>query len=413
MSSNKFKYFLFTSSVLLLLTAGFWNWIFGSSALASWRQMLIVFLYAYSIKLLKTRGDLLIYMLMIIAQLVGIFFSALNGVSLYDSIYNIFFYAAWYPFFLFARAGFAERLFSRNTQFICVYLAICAAGLYIDFNTDIFNALTVRDYDNEFLEQIGAAKRAAFIFTTSTFVMLILGGVISVLLTYRANAKTLILSGAVGAVAVLCSGSLSANIIFMLVVAGGLLRVARRSPRALLVFLAVIFTVSLFVSTESVTVQRQLDRITSNEGREESNAARIGLWQYAVDLISTFSIPEHLLGKGLGTTNNRLSGGSLYKHGESSFFQAYIELGLLGVFLRFAPFLLWLRYWRATPVTLKFYGVGFFIAVLVAPTYGYATNQMILGTILGMCAKYARTNENSTKRYRQRDAWRASPHSTI
>ena len=88
---------------------------------------------------------------------------------------------------------------------------------------------------------------------------------------------------------------------------------------------------------------------------------------------------------GLGVTNTNQNDGILIPHGESSFFQVYLEAGVLGLMMRLVPFaiFLWYALKYRCGVSVGIYISAIFITITVAPVFGPMSAQALLGTILG------------------------------
>lgn len=380
----RLKFGVFSVIFWSYLTAGLWNWFLGGGLLAGWKQGLAVVAYLLAASVIRTKADYTLFWgsLLLLALLSAN--ATLGGQGLPAIIFNDFFYFTWVPFFILAKHGFASAFVLKYRLQLLGYLLICAAGLLVELKTDYLGFLSGWDSDNAYLEKVGAAKRCAFIFTASTLVMPVLGAVF-VLYAY-ANPKPYQLYLALGGclVAVLCTGSLGAAIIFVAMAAGYFIRddfrKNKRSALKVSFTLVVILCGSILLRFDNF--QGQLERISGNDYQSESNLGRLGSWDRALDRIYAFSVREHFLGLGVGATVGKMSESAI-SHGESSFLQAYLEGGVVGALVRALPFLMFFLGGKRSGAAYG-YILGYLVNVAVAPIFGNLPSQALLGILVGL-----------------------------
>lgn len=383
------KFYSYSCVIFLMLTAGLWNWLLGKTQLAAWKQMLVLLIfYIYVLSGVKRR-DMNFVLFFIFGSLILISMGLLNNMSLKAVFLNVFFYTSWIPFYLMAAKGYASELFVKHKMSMLLFLIVSAMGLIVDIKTDYFNFLANRDYDNYFLETIDSAKRGAFIFTTSTFIMPIFGMIAGLLLHSQPynffNNLILICCCIVGTIS---SGSLAAAIMLLFV----LLAFFVESKRDMINngFIFVILISLLFFYAENIysIFDGQISRIFTNNSASESNTERLMLWRTAMQKIMNFGVLDHLFGLGLGVTNDKF-GGLTIPHGESSLFQAYLEAGILGLTFRVVPFILIFSCWKYS-LGMSSIAAGYLISIFVAPIFGNITSQILLGSIAGLLIAHSR-----------------------
>lgn len=382
--SYRFSSTLYNVTCIFLLTGGVWNWLFKGSILASWKQILIAVLHISVLFILRSKKDVRLFWSIVGIQVALVFVSIFRGLPIDSVIYNIYFYGAWLPFYFYAKYGYVNILLHRHQKALTIFIVISAIGLIVDLSSDVFNALVDREFDNDFLLEIDSAKRAAFIFTTSTLVMPIVGMLAALTLWIKYEKKSaaiIIISCTAAAVS---TATLSANIILVLLVFGIVVnRFADKSKTGWITLFGLVFVFFVLAQLQVDIFDKQLERIFTNDAKSDSNVGRLILWNAATDTIVGFNIFEHLFGLGIGVTNDRLMQSAL-SHGESSLFQSYIEGGFLGLYLRLLPFWIALRHIGKKNTVLTFPLFGYFIGICVAPIFGNAANQALMGTIAGV-----------------------------
>lgn len=370
--------------IWLLSLQGFVNSVLSGGMFSSWKQIIIVLLFLVIFVLNEEYRVTIGLIFAFILFSVFIFYGVINGLNFSSLMYNIFFYISWVPFFILGRLGLSDYFFERYKVHILFFIVFSAVGLYVDFTTDFFSFLVDKEYNNEFLELNGIAKRTAFIFNTSTTVMPIICGFAVIKMLYPIKNITLFIISLALIVSAYCSGSLSAAIGLVMCLACVFYKSDIQLINKITLVIILLFLLSLLVSSYSGG-DLQVDRILSNDSSSESNTGRLYLWSYAVNTISNFNVIELLLGKGLGVTNSNFNDSVQFMHGESSYFQSLIEIGILGTMLRLAPFYLYFVCYRANFI-LDVYMLSVLVATAVAPIFGNITLQAILGLLIGWAA---------------------------
>lgn len=397
---------LFSIFLLLLATSGLWNFIFGGTPLVAWKQIIIFLTYALIARLKKDRFSSALLYLILFVQFLLILTSSIRGVSPFVILFNIFFYTAWLPFFLWSAQGgndYFNKNYSRSTL---ILLVVSAAGLYIDLKTDYLSFLSNTGVGFDYYQDFDVAKRSAFVFVTSTLVMPIVGALAVMALTQEYSIFRLIVCIFVILIATVSTASASAFLISIFVVIGIFVNNIRLS-RVIVFLVGGVFVLLLgqgLIAKDDVLL-RQIDRIVNNKNvQNESNSGRLASWDKAANVIQKFSPIEHAVGLGLGATNDNNNASARYTHGESSFFQAYIESGVTGLFLRLLPFALIVFFALRTRNKNKFlvlsYCAAIFVAVALAPIFGNIPSQALLGFLAGSLYKSHRS-----ERYLQSSAY--------
>ena len=184
------------------------------------------------------------------------------------------------------------------------------------------------------------------------------------------------------------TGSLAA---FIMLGGAGLIMMSRLSwKQKLLAVILLGAAVEAVLAAASGSLSSQLGRVLASDGdasRSASSAERFFLWAYAVDLISSFTAFQHVFGTFIGSTNGGTGGtmfSSKYLAGESSFFQSYIEGGILATFfLRAIPFLL-LFFAKRDRWENFCYGISLLICCATAPLMSAYGLQCVLGFVAGL-----------------------------
>jgi hypothetical protein len=283
-------------------------------------------------------------------------------------------------------------------------ILISALGLIIDLKTDYFNLLNIREdiVDNFYLEKRTVAKRSAFMFTTSTLVMPVLGGMIVIALSsYLSLSRILICLFAI-IIAIITTAAVNCALISLFILIGFSLDHLPKISKlhasqflGLIVLVYLIYLCSFWIIDDEI-LQRQFKRMLDNQYLDsEANIGRLDMWNQALNDIAHFSLQEYLIGAGLGSTNGNLENKTLYGHGESSFLQAYIEAGGFGVLLKLFPFLFGLWFTIRSIYPHKFLFMSYFIAILisvtVAPIFGNIPSQAVLGFLAGLSYRFPKS----------------------
>lgn len=394
------SFFVFRASSLMLLLSmlqlltGVFNAAFQGTPFAGWKQLLVTVAFMLAFHLSRQDRFLLKLLEFVLwGSLFLIVSSFIRGIGFVAIFYNIFFYIAWVPFFIWAALGGVKQ-FQKKDALIMGYLVIACIGLIVDLKTDVFSFLNIRNevITIDYLALHDVANRAIFIFTASNLVMTVIAPMIVIFLLYKYSVMRLFFCFIVMAVVVLTTGSMNSVLLAAFTAAGVLYANARVSGKAIFITILVTILFMLF-NLHSIDLEgsfgKQIDRIIGNTSLDsEANSMRIILWEKSLSDIGSFSFFEHLMGAGLGCTNaNYNSGGVLYTHGESSFLQAYTEGGIVGLLFRLLPFLMLLSFAYKCKHHKKFmvvgYGIGILIVDALAPLFGNIFSQMLLGMLVG------------------------------
>lgn len=383
-------------ALLLLCAQGLLNYLFAATPLVIWKQVLIPAVFGATLLIYRHRRDVGLSIAVVILGGELAVYTVLAGNPAEAAIYNAFYYIGWIPFYLLGTSidlSRCRRLLSASAMIV---LAVSAAGLLLQLFTGMFGFLEDGDaalYRSRF----GETQRFGFLFVAST-------GVIPTLLGfYRllSLAQSAMLPRIYGILALALSGvptgSLS-SLIGIVAALGSAFARMRPSARVLL-FGAVVLGGAGLVTYGGDVVALQLARMTGNGIESVSNQGRIALWGQALEIIGGFNLENHLAGLGLGTTNGNYFGAARAVHGESTFFQAYIEGGIIGLALRVLPFVLLFRAALKLPDKSDdlFYGFALLVCCAVAPIFAMFGVSCMLGFIAGIAVSRARSLPAASK----------------
>lgn len=371
------------ASYLLLSMQGIGNYLLNSGPLSAWKQVLIGLLFVYAfVRYASTRGTLTIFCLVV--AIVLIINTLTLGRPLAPTIYNIFFFVGWVPFFVFAQSIDLENR-PKLGRLFAFLIILSALGLWLQLTTHILDFLKLT-LESELRDKTGEAQRFALVYVTSTGVMPTLDGFYCLALSARVGTFWQILATVALTVSAIPTASLAAFVILACCLFAFAF-VARGWGRLLLIALAAVFALAApFLQSDNVA--KQLARISENTATSQSNSGRLELWQQSVAILADSSPREAILGHGVGTTNGNLGAEALYTNGESSYFQAAIEGGLLGLVLRFLPLFLLLIASTYVPNRAMYwlYGIGIAICCAVAPVFALYGLQCSVGMVAGYTA---------------------------
>ncbi len=419
LSLNRTVLTLGYAAMLLLPNHDLFNYIFRSTPLVVWKQVLALLLllsaagWLLYAKRSRTRVVSIGKMLSALVLLCGTLtlYSLLLGISGVRIAYGVVGYIGFAGFAVFAcivkEKDGTENLF--NTLF---FLSLVGAlGIIADYFTPILDFLP-RSEGNEYETQLsmGYLRRAAFLFGASTtiFPLLSMGLVAAATLYISNRTRTrlfmLITLLFLTLAALYLTGS-RANLLlyssFSAVVY--LVAIRQSAPGKRVVLLALPFLVSpLLLSTVAYYAEqfdalrgRYLDPFSS---QALGNDHRYYVWGRALDMFNRLGI-ESVLGHGLGTTVSTIDDGFEYStHFESSFFQAFYEGGAIGLLLRYLPVIVvfYSILSRASArkeiqnKLLIAWLIWYVIAIAIAPTAGAYHTQMAYFLACGL-ALYGRS----------------------
>lgn len=410
--AQRYVHKAFSLFFILLITSGIWNVVFSGTLLSGWKQAVVIISYVMCFPLIKKYSDLLrlTFFLTIFIQIALVFASLFSGMAVEVTFYNVFYYAAWVPFFIWAARSGADYYLDKYRKFTFFLVIACGIGLIIDSKTDLFLFLASRSDELDmsyFVEHSEVVKRSAFIFTTSTLVAPVFGGMIVVSWLEKLSLLRAAMGGMAMLLAILASAATNSVVIVSGLILGVLLQMGLKPARVIgvaLAFLMAVYFVFPFLGGEQF-IEKQFSQILEHRSLEsEGNAERIILWNQGLDDIQEFSGVEHIFGSGLGSTN--ANGGNrnvLHTHGESSFIQAYLEGGIFGLTLRMLPFLLIAYLVKRNksgkrPYIILGYATSVFITDAIAPIFGNIPSQVLLGFMMGALYSATRSNTDQIKR---------------
>ncbi len=367
-------------SYILLSMQGIGNYLLNSGPLSAWKQVFIGLLFVYAlVRYITTRGALMV-VCTVVATILIVNTLAL-GQPLAPTIYNIFFYIGWIPFFVLAQSIDLENRPKLGRLFVFL-IVLSALGLWLQLTTHMLDFLKLT-LESELRDKTGEAQRFALVYVTSTGVMPTLAGFYCLALSARVSTFWQVLATVALTVSAIPTASLAA-LVMLACSLFAFAVVARGWGRLLLIALAAVFALAAPL-LQSDDVAKQLARITNNTATSQSNLGRLELWQQSVAILADSSPREAIVGHGVGTTNGNLGADALYTHGESSYFQAAIEGGLLGLVLRFLPLYLLFVASAYVPNQAMYwlYGIGIAICCAVAPVFALYGLQCSVGMVAG------------------------------
>lgn len=395
---------IFSYFFILLITAGIGNAILNGTLLAGWKQAILIVAYLLCFSITNKSIKLLRFFIIIIfLQISLILTSIIFGMNPNIVIYNLFYYSAWIPFFIWASTGGANHYLTNYGKLTFYLVIICGIGLIIDLKTDIFSFLMSRskELDSDyFLRHSEVVKRSAFIFTTSTLVMPVLGGMIVIGLLDNLSIIRISISLLVMLIAIVTSATANSFVVSTGLLLGILLQTKKNLTR-MVKYIAVFFIafyVIIPIIGDNDLISKHIDQIIQHQSLDSvANIGRIWHWERAFYNILDFSFIEHLFGSGLGSTNENLGNQNvIHTHGESSFLQAYLEGGLFGLYLRILPFIFVVIFFlkpnnhENRPFIIIGYCITVFLVDAVAPIFGNIPSQVLLGFLIGTLASYQR-----------------------
>jgi hypothetical protein len=390
--STKWLDRLFIFAFMMFMSSGWWNYVFSETVLSGWKQAVIVILFICCPMFIKWNLTVfyLFYFVLCLLPLL-LLTSIIHGMLLSVVIFNIFFYVSWVPFFIWAARGGRHYLTEKAGVFMMGFLVFCAIGLVIDWSTDFFSFLMIRDelIDNFYLEFHDISKRAVFLFTATTLVMPVIGGIIVIVLLQEMSYWRNVVCGLVSLVVIFTTATTNSILI------GGALAIGLAlEQRSRFLLLAVIAGIVMFLVFPSLSgyykeIDMQLAIATKDAEAEggRANVGRFQAWDEAFNDIADFDVFEHVFGSGLGSTNGNLNTDIRHTHGESSFLQAYLEGGLVALTLRLLPFAVALTFFlhheSSNKKLILSYVAAIFVACAVAPIFGSFPSQVLLGFLGG------------------------------
>ena len=395
---------------LVLPLHDIFNYLFSGTPLVVWKQLLALFLilsFFYfieavragdgNLKFVKILSRFLVYIV-----LFWIIASFVSGISPRRIVYGLFAYIGFISFLVAAYVGELRGKPLFLFQIFQWLSIICSAGVVIDYLAPFLDFLPRSsgiDYDTQISK--GYLRRGAFLFGTSTTIFPFLSlGVLSGGVIYLNNPKpkqALIALFSMAAALSACYASASrANLLLMVgfaaifsIVVFGNRRFIKLIP-FLFLFVVVfwMFEISGGSLFQDAILRSRYEDVFSEDS--VGNTTRFSAWARGLELFLSFRI-EVFLGSGVGTTLGMVNDGFRSAgHFESSFFQAFYEGGLVGLFARFLPGVFALYYLISSGVFLKSLGlltfswIVFYLASVVsAPTAAAYHTQMVYFFVCG------------------------------
>ena len=393
------RYFFAFAALLMLATQGLTNFLVRGLGIEWWKQALIAVAFAFAALSAKRRtSTFLIFWMGIAATLLLVLTSILNGVDILTCIFNAMLYAAWIPFLVLARMTNFDRMRDSINTSILTIIIVSGVGILLQLYTPYFNFLIDDQEAFEYAAQTGVAQRIGFIYVASTLVMPTMVSLYFIACMNGLAQKWKVALLPFFILSVIATGSLGGAI---MLVDAAFIAFARGSIKARAfgaAGLAMVLCLGFIFAGVDETAQRQLDRIFTNTAASDSNQGRLEMWGDAMSTIARFSGDQHVFGMGFGTTNGRTTAMAL-PHGESSFFQAYLETGIIGLVLRVFPLaaLAWIGFARLR-IDVVFHALMLFIVCGTAPIMGAFGLQCTLGYAVGLLAQQS---YQSRARHRQ------------
>lgn len=380
---------IFFSSILALSAQGLLNFVFRGTPLTVWKQALTSALLIASIFYFRSRKLAPVYAFVLFCSAMLVLASFLTEGNIQRATQHIIYYIGWLPFFAWGASIGPEYIKKYFPKILLIFIIASSIGILLQLYTPWFNFLIDAAASFQYAIANNTVKRYGFYFVASTVVLPTLFGAYTCY--YISNKSTL---GSLTpipflALAAVPTGSLAA---FITVLGCALLSMSinRGSVlKSLIIYVAAsaaMFIVIIMTKDHmSSSAQIQIDRVLGNDVYSESNRGRLVLWSQAIDIIAHFNPLQHMIGQGLGTTSAERLSLAVSIHGESSIFQAYLEGGLLGIFVRFLPFAMILFAYRSKIwLTANIYSLFLFISVATAPIFGAFGVQCFLGLVAGL-----------------------------
>lgn len=395
--SIKFALFLLTS--FALTWSDLFNTVLAATPLVAWKQLCIVLLGATTLLTPSRREGVRLGVIWLSLECLLVAYTAIVNGDISWALFNSFFYTSW----IIAAAATlnfgGSALLEISPRHFVILIIASVLGLYLDGFTSIFSFLPkAEEYYLNSGDALGIARRAAFFFPTSTMVAPILIALAELSIILGANRTERKIVIAAVAISFVPTGSFSAAMICAIYVLLRAVLLPAIATGHVLTYSAVTACVLLlmpisYIDTDNSDIA-QLSRIFNNiDDQSEANIERRELVSWAMLEIGHFSVGEHIVGLGIGSTNSRFDIPALYPHGESSFIQSHIELGLLGDALRLIPIVILMtqrpksKKYEVFRSSFMIFGSLSLFATFTAPTFGAIPFQFMLGIFIGLLFK--------------------------
>ncbi|NHQ88506.1 hypothetical protein HA050_20615 [Iodobacter sp. HSC-16F04] len=397
MNSKLNFYILLT--VFFMFWSDLFNYIFAGTPLVAWKQLVAIsyWIIAYKIATKAWHYDLLNISLAVgLVLFINSYFMFDVGVD--TCLFNFLIYFTT-PALLVVLLSCPVKFLLDERMYIlwAVFVFLSVVGLLIDLNTDLFSFLPRNEMDSVFYLVNNEVKRASLFFPASTMAVPFIAAGAIYSTTIKNNSKWIGISlSASLPVAAFATGSVSSYFVAIACLIG---IVATQKISIGGVFsgcIAISICAGLYLSNsgENSTVSKQMDRLLNNtHANSQSNMERQQYWDDAMKIIENFNVIDHLVGKGYGVTFPKFEKQIVYPHGESSFFQSHIELGLIGDLARVVPFIYIIGMSiRRKKIDVFLWGSSVFLAIALAPTAGSIPFQVLVALMLYFIATNVENN---------------------
>lgn len=373
---------LFFASLIAFSCQGLLNFIVAGTAADSWKQALACVLILSCPAIIRSKNDIFLFAFVAIVTVILIISSLMQQLTLYSIIFNSFFYICWLPFYIWGRS-ISDRSFSRRFRIAALaIISISCVGMLIQFYTPYLDFLDDSLSSIDYTPSDSEARRLAFVFVASTLVMPTLVGFFRLLHLFDRRTTTRLSCFLMLAATAIPTGSLG-SVVMLGGAAAMLISNSTTFQKMFVVVLGGCIIYHFMLGDDAAQVQ--LGRVMVNDLTSDSNLGRIALWHEAIAMITQFDVREQFFGAGLGATNGNHAGTALTLiHGESSFFQAYIEGGLAATLLRLTPFVLVFTGKAGGRQENLFYAGALLLCCGTAPLFGSFSIQCTLGLLAGL-----------------------------
>ncbi len=404
--------------MLMLAQAGVLNML-SRGPFVAWKQVLIVMLAALMLVNWPGIKDRYYYLPLAsltkncIFSIIAVFFllavvSFLRGGTPYNLAYTTFLYLGGIPFIVLPIVAMLQGRLRMIFRALMLMGILCGLGLVFDYWFSVYDmAASYLPVNYEFYQMIQDERkfgfvRAMFFFestnTLAPFMTLCLVGSL-VTLTFNPKSLLALFSIPIVTVGLLLVGQrsvfvLSFAFLFLAVIyifikaRGTFLPAFLAGVTVLCVAGALIFVLRSESGLEAEVIRRYANPLDTTES---ANSHRFNRWLEGAKMVTSFHPVNSLIGHGLGLTVTALTHADGYHtHFESSFFQTFYEGGVLGVAIRFAPFILafavLLRRRLAARIDLLLASwlACCLLATLVAPNIGSFHIQASIWFMLGL-----------------------------
>ena len=410
-SRSKVTIFFGWIGIFLLPIHDLFNYLFAGTPLVIWKQLLgatlltaLIHWTIFSKNLRKAetkiRSTSTIY---ILGGIWLTFSSLIMGLSLDRVFYGFLSYAGMLGYLLFSLLIAPHRTRYRLYKFSASLGIACMVGIIIDYYSDFFEFLPRSSgITEDYLQEHGIYKRAAFLFGASTTVLPFASFSLISIAIICANNRGILsfallnLAGFLFMFSMYLTGSraglylMLTCYLFSLWAATDGLRASTRWISAFL-FIAT-FSAIGFSNVNFADFLGNTDRFASAfSAQDEGNSNRFMRWSQGLDLMLT-PRAEWVVGNGLGSTIGGFNDGiETSTHFESSVFQGFYEGGILlliyrylATFVAYSSFIRGFRQRTTETSVLAIWIALHFFATATSPTFGAYHTQMVYFIACGL-----------------------------